>query len=261
MPVNSNANEVSTLQFDNTDEMEVVAAPKEYMATEYMINEETGLPIGDEVPEVVDEQKDYDLEELAKKLGVDVSKLQGLVDAEKQTTDTTQEENKEPKEKDEEESEEVIKKRLATVDSELKSLLGAGLSDVYGMLKELTDFRNQYYTEQQLNVLKGEWGQTYDSNMQMVHERWAKLPEDQKGALNNVDGARLLLALIEKEQKGKQTPQATSNPKYVKGTSTGGQSSNKIRMSDIMKMDEATYRKNEPLIQKAIREGRLIRDY
>lgn len=248
--------EVSTLQFDNTDEMEVVTAPKDYLASEYMINEETGLPIGEEAPEV--QQEGYDLEELAKKLGVDVSKLQGLVDETKQEVKDAPEEEKKP---EEEETEEVIKKRLATVDSELKSLLGAGLSDVYGMLKELTEFRQQYYTEQQLNVLKGEWGNTYDQNMQMVHDRWSKLPEDQKGALNNVDGARLLLALIEKEQKGKNTQSVNNNPKYVKGSSTGQGSNAKIRMSDIMKMTETEYRKNEPLIQKAIREGRLIRDY
>lgn len=258
MPVNSNTEEVSTLQFDNTDEMVVESAPKDYLASEYMINEETGLPIGEEAPEV--QEEGYDLEDLAKKLGVDVSKLQGLVDAEKQTSDTPEEETKEPEKKEEEESEEAVKKRLAVVDAELKSLLGAGLTDVYGMLKELNEFRQQYYTEQQLNVLKNEWGSTYDQNMQMVHERWSKLPEDQKGALNNVDGARLLLALIEKEQKGNNTQK--QSPKYVKGSSTGqGVSNAKIRMSDIMKMDEATYRKNEPLIQKAIREGRLIRDY
>lgn len=265
MPVNSNSEEVSTLQFDNTEEMEVVSAPKDYLATEYMINEETGLPIGDEAPEV-EQESSYDLEELAKKLGIDVSKLEGLVnesqaksDAEGTEGDAEGEKKAEP---ESEESEEIIKKRLATVDSELKQLLGAGLTDVYGLLKELTDFRNQYYTEQQLSVLKNEWGDTYESNMQMVHERWAKLPQDKQGALNNVDGARLLLALIEKEQGQKTSSRTPNTPKYVKSSSSGqGSSTGKIRMSDVMKMSEAEYRKNEPLIQKAIREGRVIRDY
>lgn len=258
MPV-SNIGEVSTLQYEEAEQL--VEAPKEYLATEYMINEETGLPIGEEAPEAKADSS-YDIDELAKKLGIDPSKISELVDAEKPPDDTTKEEGKEPEKEAEEETEEAIKKRLAVVDTELKSLLGAGLTDVYGMLRELTEFRNQYYTEQQLNTLKSEWGNTYDDNMKMVHEKWSTLPDDRKAALNNVDGARLLLALIEKEkQTGKVDPRITGNPKYVKGTSSGTGSQAKLKMSDIMKMSEAEYRKNEPVIQKAIREGRVIKDY
>lgn len=257
MPV-SNVNEVSTLNYEEPEQL--VEAPKEYLATEYMINEETGLPIGEEVAEQPTDSS-YDIEELAKKLGVDPSKLLELQNETKQG-DETDTEDKEKTEPESEETEEVIKKRLAVVDTELKSLLGAGLTDVYGMLKELTEFRNQYYTEQQLNTLKSEWGNTYDDNMKMVHEKWSTLPEDRKSALNNVDGARLLLALIEKERKtGAVDPRITSNPKYVKGTSSGTGSQAKLKMSDIMKMSEAEYRRNEPVIQKAIREGRVIKDY
>lgn len=262
MPANSNIEEVSTLQYEEPEQ--VVEAPKEYMATEYMINEETGLPVGEEAP-VEEAESSYDIDELAKKLGVDVSKLQGLVD---ETGQSSEDDAKRTEGSDEEkseetpETEEVIKKRLAVVDTELKSLLGAGLTDVYGMLRELTEFRNQYYTEQQLNTLKTEWGNNYDNSMKLVHEKWSTLPDDRKAALNNVDGARLLLALIEKEQKtGAVDPRITgSNPKYVKGTSSTG-SSAKLKMSDIMKMSEAEYRKNEPVIQKAIRDGRVLKDY
>lgn len=240
--------------------------PLAYSSSSYMIDELTGYPIT-ETPNT-EEATPTDVDELSKKLGVDLAGLENTPDGSTDVVKDPLEETEEDKKKEPDETEEVIKKRLATVDTELKNLMGVGLVEVYGIIQELTEFKNAYYIERQQNELKSEWGVSYEDNFKAVQEKWESLPQVQKQALNNPDGARLLLALIEKERNTGNTKSGSTGkqtvPQYQKSTAASSSEtsmSGKIRYSEILKMSEEDYRKNQTVIEKAFKEGRVIRDY
>lgn len=212
-----------------------------------------------------------ELASIASKLGVDVNALAGLlgvghpqpeaVAAEETPPETTQEPKKE-EEEEEPEDEKKLRERLLYVDKEVKQLLGVGLHDVYGLLQELQQFKAQYVVEQQTNILKQEWGDDYQTTLQEVKGYWEKLPAPQKKALDNVEGARLIYALLTKDKAANSSVSARQNPQYIRQGSVKPRSgaTAKYRMSEIVKLSEAEYIRIQPQLEEAFRRGQVVND-
>lgn len=211
-----------------------------------------------------------ELASIASKLGVDVSALEGLLgvggkpeeEGEQKTTPEAGEEKKD-EEEEEPENDKKLRERLLHVDKEVKELLGVGLHDVYGLLQELQQFKAQYVVQQQTELLKQEWGEDYQDTLQQVKGYWEKLPAKQKQALDNVEGARLIHALLVKErQQQSKAPARQPNSQFVRQGNVrpraGGTA--KFRMSDVVKLSEAEYARIQPQLEEAFRNGQVIND-
>lgn len=198
-----------------------------------------------------------ELSSIAAKLGVDVEALSGLLGVDKPEEATTEEPEKTEEELSEEDKQ--IKERLLAVDKEVQNLLGVGLTEVYGLLQELQAFKAQYVVEQQTSILKQEWGANYEETLQEVRGYWEKLPETQKQALDNVEGARLIHALISKEKGSKAASQ--QSPYVRQGSARPRSGANpKFRMSEVVKLSEADYQRIQPELEDAFRRGLVIND-
>jgi len=209
-----------------------------------------------------------ELASIASKLGVDVDALAGLLgvgqpqpEAGEEATQPETQKKEEPEE--EPEDEKKLRERLLYVDKEVKQLLGVGLHDVYGLLQELQQFKAQYVVEQQTNILKQEWGDDYQTTLQEVKGYWEKLPAPQKKALDNVEGARLIYALLTKDKAA--NPSAASvrqNPQYIRQGSVKPRSgaTAKYRMSEVVKLSEAEYIRIQPQLEEAFRRGQVVND-
>lgn len=194
-----------------------------------------------------------ELASIASKLGVDVKALSDLLGV---AEPETPEQQTEPEKEAEDDKE--LRERLLYVDKEVKELLGVGLHDVYGLLNELQQFKAQYVLEQQTNTLKQEWGDNYQDTLREVKGYWEKLPDAQKRALDNVEGARLIHALLMNE---KVAP-ARQNSSYIRQGSVRPRSgaTAKFRMSELVKLSEAEYVRIQPQLEAAFRSGQVIND-
>jgi len=197
-----------------------------------------------------------ELASIATKLGVDVNALAGLLGVAE--PETPEQQKAEPEKEDEPEDDKKLRERLLHVDSEVKELLGVGLTEVYGLLNELQQFKAQYILEQQTNTLKQEWGDDYQDTLREVKGYWEKLPDAQKKALDNVEGARLIHALLTKEKKAGTARQ----PQYIRQGSVRPRSgaTAKFRMSEVVKLSEAEYIRIQPQLEEAFRRGQVIND-
>ena len=210
-----------------------------------------------------------ELASIASKLGVDVESLVGLLGIEKQqeeqqppAAETEEQQTQEEKEKEEPEDEK-LRERLLNVDKEVKELLGVGLQDVYGLLQDLQQFKAQYVVEQQTNILKREWGDDYQDTIREVKGYWEKLPPAQKQALDNVEGAKLIHALLVQERTSSApTSVRQQNSQYVRQGSVKPRSGGtaKFRMSEIVKLSEADYIRIQPQLEEAFRRGQVVND-
>ena len=208
-----------------------------------------------------------ELASIASKLGVDVNALAGLLGVglpevvAEETPPETQEPKKE-KEEEEPEDEKKLRERLLYVDKEVKQLLGVGLHEVYGLLQDLQQFKAQYVVEQQTNILKQEWGDDYQTTLQEVKGYWEKLPAAQKKALDNVEGARLIYALLTKDKAANSSASVRQNPQYIRQGSVKPRSGAtvKYRMSDVVKLSEAEYIRIQPQLEEAFRRGQVVND-
>ena len=199
-----------------------------------------------------------ELASIASKLGVDVKALSDLLGvAEPETLEQQTEPEKEAEE--EPEDDKKLRERLLHVDKEVKELLGVGLHDVYGLLNELQQFKAQYVLEQQTNTLKQEWGDNYQDTLREVKGYWEKLPDAQKKALDNVEGARLIHALLMKERVA---PARQNSSQYIRQGSVRPRSgaTAKFRMSELVKLSEAEYARIQPQLEAAFRSGQVIND-
>lgn len=90
--------------------------------------------------------------------------------------------------------EQVFPPEFEKLDAYFQKRFGAGLDDVFGMLNDLGDFRNQQLIQQQENTLRDEWGGDYETRMEIVKKKFAELPDAHKPAYDTVEGARRLYA-------------------------------------------------------------------
>lgn len=143
------------------------------------------------------------------------------------------------------------------IDLEAYSKFDTQLQQYFGIngdeLKEGISFVRQFRQEQQLNSLRQEWGEGFESQFQAVRQRWEKLPQDMQMALDNIEGAKLIAAQIAMEnQKAGQSPMFDRS----KGSSVRAQQSQyKFTKSELEGLSNADYAKNAKIITDAYQRG------
>lgn len=125
-------------------------------------------------------------------------------------------------------------------------------------LQQIEQWRQQVAVEKQMDTLKSEWGAEFDTTFSEVRERFQKLPDHMKAALDNLDGARLLAAQIRAERYGghDNTPLPRSSvPSRTTNIRTTGAPVGYVKTSDYLndRVSEAEY-------IAALNAGRVIRD-
>lgn len=144
-----------------------------------------------------------------------------------------------------------------------KKYLGMDLKQAQAMIAELQGFRVQTLVEKQQSQLKGKWGEAYDERFNQVKEYYAKLPVEKQRALDNVEGAELIWAKIERDANAARNSRTPQVPNYVSGRTTSSQqrvsTGNKsvLQYSDIVNMSPQEYRMRQQEIQSAFDEGRV----
>lgn len=144
--------------------------------------------------------------------------------------------------------------------------LGIDLEQAKQMVAELQGFRVQTLVEKQQSQLKSKWGDSYDERFNAVKDYYAKLPADKQRALDNVEGAELIWAKIERDQTAARNSRTPQVPNFVSGRTTSAQArtvtGNKsvMQYSDIVNMSPQEYRARQAEIQLAFDEGRVNMD-
>jgi hypothetical protein len=147
-----------------------------------------------------------------------------------------------------------------------KKYLGIDLEQAKLMVAELQGFRVQTLVEKQQSQLKSKWGDDYDNRFNAVKEYYSKLPQDKQQALDNVEGAELIWAKIERDQQAQRQNRTPQVPNFVSGRTTSAQTrtstGNKpvFQYSDIVNMSPSEYRARQQEIQSAFDEGRVNMD-
>ncbi len=128
------------------------------------------------------------------------------------------------------------------------------------VVQQLAAWKAQQENERAVSTLKQEWGDEFEPVWTEVRERFNKLPQHMKKALDNVEGARLLAAQIKTERLRNG---GSHVPNFDRGGSTGvtsnirnsGSPSGFIKTSDFFndKVSEAEY-------VRALQQGRVIKD-
>jgi hypothetical protein len=105
------------------------------------------------------------------------------------------------------------------------------------------------------------WGVTpteYDQRMGQVKEFYQSLPEDSRGQFNSVEGAAAIWNHLNKDKN------TTSKKTKVKPGGSSSTSPSKtaeiIKKSDVLRMDDQTFKANAARINKAVLEGRFVED-
>lgn len=201
------------------------------------------------------------IQELSAKLGVDPETL------------TQQEEATQPVQEESEQAEDFLAKfnteegkRFA---AQFKEYLGVDPLEAYNLInqtstlvQQLDGWRREVQQERQVSQLRQEWGESYEPTMQKVLERFSRLPKEQQVALDNVEGARMLAALIRQEElsqgRGRDNPYVHTNTRPVH---RGGNQSPVIRMSEMITWSDAELQARMPDIIRAKQLGTFINDY
>jgi len=163
---------------------------------------------------------DPNIEELSTKLGINPDEL-GV-------ETPPQEEKQEEKFSDPEDwyKQQFSNPEASKFVEDFKKYVGLDIKEVYGLIKETAEvtkgvdqWRQEAVAQQQLNTLKQEFGNEFDSLMPQILERFdqiRKVNPQQAQALDNPDGARLLAAKIKQEQsQGTYTQQRDDVPTYL----------------------------------------------
>jgi hypothetical protein len=203
------------------------------------------------------------IEELSKKLGVDPSSLAGEEAVQPEQAQV------EPEAPAEDYLAKFNTEEGKRFRAEFKNYMGIDPVEAYTLITQTSDlvqhldgWRREVQQERQMETLRREFGADFDSVMPKVVERFSKLPKAQQVALDNVDGARMLAAIIREEElsqsRGRPNPYASTN---VRPLQRGGNTSPVIRMSEMLNWDDATVQARMPDIIKAKQNGTFINDY
>jgi hypothetical protein len=145
-----------------------------------------------------------------------LAKESGLIDGDEPTTEPTEESSDTEAEGGEEVSSTFgFKSEEDFQSAALKAVeakLGVSIEAVVAMLEDFGSFRNQQLIDQQQAPLKNEWGASFSERYDLVVERFKTLPADMQKALDNVEGARLIWAQLEKE--GAQVTPSAGVPRF-----------------------------------------------
>lgn len=156
---------------------------------------------------------------------------------------------------------------IEKVSQALEKRLGLSIDEILSVLGGADAIVQQTAVEKQEQELRQFWGDdSYEANMEAVAERFAKLPPELQEKYDNVEGAKLLWALVQQERGVKETRKAKpqrETVRFIQGgkQATGqGAAANTFKLSEILEMSHADYQKNLPLIEAAFREQRVIND-
>lgn len=147
----------------------------------------------------------------------------------------------------------------AAIDEYMKSTVGMPLKETIEVVQSMSEYINQRQQidviEQANNELKSEWGQNYQTYIDIARAEYDKLPQETqqqvqfKQSLNNAQGAKLLLAKALQNQ-GTGTAMARMPVQYnplntpsPTSTVTHGQQP-QLRLSEILQMTDAQYAAN-----------------
>jgi hypothetical protein len=207
----------------------------------------------------------YDINDLASKLGVDPNSL-GVPE--------------EPKVEPPLSTEDWYSKQFSTEEAKqfaanFQKHFGMDIKQVYEVINQtaqvtqgLEQWRKQVSVQQQTQQLRTELGNDYDSLMPLVGQRFQeirKVNPKQAEALDNIDGARMLAALIRQEQgQQKYTGQNTNVPTYLpnrRPVNRGNDNSSPvIKMSDFLNWTDDEVQRRMPDIYRAKQNGTFIHD-
>jgi hypothetical protein len=153
------------------------------------------------------------------------------------------------------------------VSKALEKRFGLSIDDIVAVLNGADTIVQQTAVQKQEQELREFWGdENYEENMQLVAERFAKLPEELQEKYDNVEGAKLLWALIQQERGVKESRKAKPQRETVRFIQGGkqapgqGAAANTFKVSELLEMSQEEYRKNLPIIEAAFRDGRVIND-
>lgn len=127
---------------------------------------------------------------------------------------------------------------------------------------ELEAWRQGLVVQQETQQLRQEWGNEFDALMPEVKAYFNNLPDNQKAALDNLDGARMIAALI-RQQKSAQMRGQGNVPSYVNGNvrttaNRGGVPT--IRMSEMVTWSGAELDRRMGDVMRAKQAGTFIND-
>jgi hypothetical protein len=165
-----------------------------------------------------------------------------------ESTETEATEEEEPEvEEDEEES-------SSSFNEQFKEAFGMEPTEAVELVSELQNFRSEM-------LLMREWGvdpKEYDSRVTAVKEFYNGLPEGKREQFNTPEGVKAIWNHLEKS-----APADNKKTKRTRGTlskAKGRQQPEMLKRSDIIAMDDATYRKNYRKINEAFAQNRIIED-
>jgi hypothetical protein len=136
------------------------------------------------------------------------------------------------------------------------------IQDAATLTKELDSWRRDMVRQEETKVLKQELGQEFDILMPEIVDYFKQLPPVQQQALDNLDGARMIAALIRQGKKQARTGQPGNYPPYVNGNvrSTAQRGAPVIRMSEMVQWKGAELDARMGDVIKAKQAGTFIND-
>ena len=207
----------------------------------------------------------YDIGELATKLGIDPNSLgQEEVPVVEQPKST----------------EDWYAAQFGTAESQqfaenFKKHLGIDIKEVYQLIQNtaqvntgLEQWRQQVAAQTQAQQLRQELGSEFDSLMPLIGERFQQIKKvnpQQAAALDNLDGARMLAALIRQEGVQKGVPLGNQNvPNYLPNRRQANRGysgqSPVIKMSEFINWSDSDVQTRMPDIIRAKQNGTFIHD-
>lgn len=139
---------------------------------------------------------------------------------------------------------------------QFKAVFGMDTTEAVSLVNELANFRDEVQLMRQWGVAASE----YDSRIGQVKEFYNTLPENSREQFNNPQGAVAIWNHL--AQNGKVQSPSTSRSGRAKSSVRSSVSkppaAEIIKRSDILSMDDNTYRANYARITKAFSEGRVI---
>jgi hypothetical protein len=215
---------------------------------------------------VVEADPGYNIEELATKLGIDPNTI-GQPEAPEQAAPPAN-------------TEDWYAKQFGTVEAQqfaenFKKYVGLDIKEVYKLINDtatvtqgVETWRKQVTVQQQTQQLKQEFGDDFDSIMPLIGQRFKQIQQSnpkQAQALDNLDGARMLAALIRQEGYQQSVVQNPEVPPYLpnrRPINRGGQGTSPvIKMSDFVKWSDAEVQARYGEVVRAKQNGTFINDY
>jgi hypothetical protein len=138
---------------------------------------------------------------------------------------------------------------------QFKAVFGMDTTEAVSLVNELANFRDEVQLMRQWGVAAHE----YDSRIGAVKEFFGTLPEDSREQFNTPQGAIAIWNHLEKTGKVAPSTQRSGRAKSsVRSSTSKPPAAELLKRSEILAMDDNTYRANYARISKAFQEGRVI---